>query len=484
MKFINKIKSISLLFGLVAIGTASLVGCGNNSKEDISSISLEDLKEHSSKEKIYVSLWHVFDRTSSSILDGIITQFEQIMAAQDIYIEISQQKVASDTETFEDLVLKSAPVKALPSIIIDNPINFADYYDIGILKPLNELVYSDNKDLSIDTDDFNESFFQSSFLKDVNGHNIIVGIPFSAATDVMYYNASVIDPILKDFGYGEDVNNTRIRSNPTWDQVANVSQVILNKINDGGVTWKYGFNEYSVNEPIVPTDIGDFFSFFLNTSKQWCDSAEQASSIYTNDKGQVTFRNETVLNAQEYFLENAYKGLWGKSDNAFINISPMSDVNYSGNYEFKCTTYPQKSYDSNSYQAAMQNGLSAALINDDDNYTNLAAYLFIKYLTNTMNNTDFSIQRGSLPIRNSVYDSEEFKIYYNSPFSNQESLKVLDAALEQDKYFYNEPALRNASEIKSAVSEMVNLIYFESNSIVDAMNKTYNYLDLHDIECI
>lgn len=169
----------------------------------------------------------------------------------------------------------------------------------------------------------------------------------------MYYNSSVIDPILQELGYGEEVDGELAQTKPTWEQVANVSKEIINKINNGGISWEYKSNKYSIQDDIIPTSFNsngynaNSFSFFLNTAKQWCSNDEEASTVYSNEKEQITFKNEIVLAAQEYFLDKAYDGLWNPSEydgESLITISSisaaMNHVENEKECEIKCTTYP------------------------------------------------------------------------------------------------------------------------------------------------
>lgn len=72
--------------------------------------------------------------------------------------------------------------------------------------------------------------------------------------------------------------------------MSNVSKEIINKINNGGISWEYKSNKYSIQDDIIPTSFNsngynaNSFSFFLNTAKQWCSNDEEASTVYSNEK--------------------------------------------------------------------------------------------------------------------------------------------------------------------------------------------------------
>ncbi len=490
------------LFGLIIfIFPLTLVGCSNRNL-DVKEITVNDLKDYTSIDNpIDIYVWYSGASFSlSEILDNAINQFEEEMARNEIYINVNATYMGKDDELYKQ-ILVSRPTNNLPSVILFNTSNLVNYYNNGFLLPLNDFIDSKDESISLNEDEFVDTCWQSSIMKDTNENEIITSIPFYRTTDLMYYNSSAIDPILQELGYGDEVDGERAWTKPTWEQVANVSKEIINKINNGGISWEYKSNKYSIKDDIIPTSFNsdgynaNSFSFFLNTAKQWCSNDEEASTVYSNEKGQITFKNEIVLAAQEYFLEKAYDGLWNPSeydDESLITISSISAaMNYVENEkecEIKCTTYPQKSYDNTSYQTVMQEGKNFAIINknysSDDNYTNLASWLLIKYLTNAENNTKFVLETGNLPVRYSVYESKDLNNYLNSPFVDKSFLKVFPTLISQREYFEDEPILLNGTNVKQLVKSMIYSIYKGGYSIVDAINGTYIELKKLGIECI
>ena len=486
-------KIISVLF--LSLTVLSLTGCNNHeTTSDNVVLTIDDLRKASSIDNpIEISLWHTMNNLNQRELSSIIDNFENIMRGQDVYIHINDSYIGDEEDINYSLKIGLAP-NNVPTILLDcsnNLFDYINYSDSEILLPLDPYINADDEDIALNKSDFIDTYWSDVTLKNYNGDDIVAGIPFTRSTQVMYYNASVVDPILKELNYGEEVDGEWVWSNPTWDQVATVSQYIIDKINNGGISWKYGFNDYSVTEDVIPTMINSD-NFFMTTAKQWCSSEEDASVVYNNEKGQVTFRNETALEAQEYFLEKAIKGLWRIDrdiyfyrNSSFIYIdSTNNTTNYGTNYELKCTIYPQKSYDDNSVKLAICAGTNAAILTpNSDNIERLAAWLLIKYMTNTENNVELSTKKFTLPTLNSSLESKEYKNFLTNPFNKKEAQSLI-ASNKQIEFMYNEPVFLHSILVSDVVDEMVERIYDGYNTIVDAMNAAYKILEEEGVETI
>lgn len=472
----------------------ALTGCNNHeTTSDNAVLSIDDLRKASSIDNpIEISLWHTMDQNKQKELSNIIDNFESVMKGQDIYIKI-KESYQGDEETINGRLKVGLSTNNVPTILLDSSNNLFDYINYSnseILLPLDSYINSDDEAIALNKSDFIDTYWSDVVLKDKNDNDIIAGIPFTRSTQVMYYNASAVDPILKELNYGEEVDGEWVWSNPTWAQVATVSQKIIDKINNGGISWTYGFKDYSVNEEIIPTWI-NLDNFFITTAKQWCTNEEEASIVYNNEKGQVTFKNETALEAQEYFYEKAIEGLWTVdrypySNMFFIYIDSTNTRNTLGEYyELKCTTYPQKSYDDNSVRSVIETGTNAAILSYyTSDIERLAAWLLIKYIVNTENNVELSMNNTTLPTLNSSFDSEKLQNFMTSPFSKNDAQPLIASGKQKD-FMYNEPVFLNSILVNDVVEDMIRSIYFYgSYNVVEAMNYAYDILKEQGLETI
>ena len=178
---------------------------------------------------------------------------------------------------------------------------------------------------------------------------------------------------------------------------------------------------------------------------------------------------------------------------AFISIGSTAGVKNNAAslaYEMKATTAPQKSYEESANQAVIQQGTNLAILSaNSNNKTRLAAWLLIKFLTNTKNQTIFSTNSGYIPVRKSSQESEEFAELlaaadpsnFNYAF-NGAVAKGLTAAFKEQKYFYTDPAFNGSSVVRDEIEVAVKDMFLHSKSYDEAMTAFYTKMADFGIE--
>lgn len=487
---------------------AVLTSCGGgvaNAGEKFELKTLEDLKENSSAENpIKVEFWHSFGHNISKNLDPMIDSFEAEMAEQGIYIDVRCTSVGGGYDGLRARVNLGTKSNSIPTMILGYPDHFADYIDSGILLPLDSYVNASDANIGLNGDyawdDFIESYRKENLMDvDGDGKDNIAGIPFNKSTEVMYYNASAVDPILKEKGYYDQTTGKWL--NPTWEQLWTVSEELKTKVaSSEGLTWTdLGDKTKKVDYPVF---IDSSANFFITTARQWSSNAEAASKVYTTKDsagGKVTFKNQTTVTAQNYFKEKADAGLWNLPDKvnqsygsylmangtSFISIGSTAGVNNNAShkYELKCTTVPQKE---NGVSSVIQQGTNCAILSkNSNNLTRLSAWLLIKYLTSTENTVTFSRNTGYLPVRESAKNSAEFTSFLaneNDPFDGN-AAKCLNAAYAQLNSFYTDVAFSGSSIVRDEVDKMIQSVYCYNKSIIEAMDTAYTALKDFNINC-
>lgn len=500
------ILSIAAIFSVLTLTTSCSSGV-ENAGEEFKVITMDELKAKSQESPIVVEFWHSFGHSISSELDPLIENFEKEMEEQGIYIDVKAESTGGGYDGLRSRVNMGTKSNSIPTMVLGYPDHFADYISSGILLPLDDYVNSTDSDIGIaDTSDFVDSYWaecQMTFKADGDSSSSshIVSIPFNKSTEIMYYNANVVDPILEANGWLSDDGKWE---NPTWEQLFTVSQTIKDTFDTSGkITWTYDNTPYETEKLDYPIFIDSEANFFITTAKQW---GAKGQDVYTkvNDDGSgtVVFDNSVTREAQNYFIEKANAGLWnipkkvnqsyGSSlminGTAFISIGSTAGVNNndSSKYQLKCAAIPQRSYDENDVQAVIQQGTNAAILSkNSNNYTRLAAWLLIKYLTNTENTITFSENTGYLPVRKSARDSEEFTSF----LSNENDLfvgnaaKAINSAYDQLDYLYTDPAFKGSSIVRDRLDTMIQAVYCNGKSIDDAIASAYKDLKDKEIDC-
>ncbi len=506
---------ISVLAGTAALALMfTMTSCNSdnveNAGEKLSILSLDDLKKNSSPDKpIVVSFWHSFGHNIEEALNPLIDSFEKEMEKKEIYIDIKATSTGGGYDGLRGQVNLGTKSNAIPTMLLGYPDHFADYIESGILLPLDEYVNAEDEEIGIaNTSDFVDSYWAECKMtmkaeNDDVAKEHIIAVPFNKSTEIMYYNASAVDPILSEKGYLDADGKW---SQPTWDQLFEVAKTLKEKFESPeGITWKYNNISQTAkadkSKKSYPVYIDSGANFFITTARQWSDGSKDVYTRRNADgSGTVVFDNATVRSAQGTFLEKANQGLWNIPDKvnqgygsalmllneAFISIGSTAGVNNndSQKYQLKCTAIPQRSYDNNAVKAVIQQGTNAAILSkNSNNITRLAAWLLIRYLTNTENTTNFSMNTGYLPVRKTARDSEVFKTF----LSNEEDLfdgnaaKAINAAYSQLDYFYTDPAFKGSSIVRDKVDSMIRTIYCNDHTIDDAIEACYRELQTQRI---
>lgn len=490
--------SVATIFGVLALSSCS----GNsveNAGEEFKVVSIDELKTKSQESPIVVTFWHSFGHNITQSLDPLIEKFENEMKNQGINIDVQAESIGGGYDGLRSRVNLGTKSNSIPTMLLGYPDHFADYISSDILLPLDEYVSSTNPDINLgDTTDFVDSYWAECQMDfKAPGENATkshtVAIPFNKSTEIMYYNAGAVDPILKQHGWLVDGRWV----NPTWEQLFTVASELKTKVEStDGLTWTYNNVSYNTKKTTYPVYIDSEANFFITTSRQF---SEKNEDVYTrknaDGSGVVVFDNNTTKTAQNYFIEKANNGLWnipkkvnqsyGSSlmvnNEAFISIGSTAGVNNndSAKYELKCAAIPQRSYSQDDVQAVIQQGTNAAILSkNSNNYTRLAAWLLIRYLTNTENTTTFSTETGYLPVRKSARNSAEFSSFLdneNDLFVGN-AAKAINAAYAQLDYFYTDPAFKGSSIIRDTVDTMIQSVYCNNKSIEDAIASAYKEL--------
>lgn len=504
-----------LAFALAAlILPCTLTSCGDsveNAGEAFKLLSVDDLKAKSSEAApIKVEFWHSFGHNITKHLNPLIETFESNMAAEEIYIDVITKQIGGGYDGLRSRVNQGTKSNSIPTLILGYPDHFADYIGSDILLPLDGFVNAgDKENIGFTEDeiqnDFVKTYWSENQLIGKDGQTITAGIPFNKSTEVMYYNASAVDPILEQNGWLIDGQ----WANPTWEQVWTVSQILKDKSLSNTLSWVHNGATYNVSirtpSKFYPVYIDSKANFFITTARQWAQDSEAASHVYTKvdstGKGIVCFNNDVAKTAQSYFLEKATSGLWNVPDKvnqsygsnlmvnneAFISIGSTAGVNNndSSKYEMKVTRIPQKSYD-NGVQAVIQQGTNAAILTkNSNNYTRLAAWLLIRYLTSTEVTAQFSMNTGYLPVRKSARETKDFSEFIadaNSIFGGATAQAIV-AADAQSSYFYTDPAFSGSSIVRDIVDTMVQTIYCQNKAVDAAIETAYTELRGFGLTC-
>lgn len=464
--------------------------------------------------KVSFEFWHSFGDAVSAPLNELIAEFEDSMTEQGFNIEVNVTNKGGGYDGLRSSVNLGADSGSIPTLVLGYPDHFADYIKQDLLQPLDNYAYNSNAEIALEgvsktSNDFITSYWDETQMV-INGATHVAAIPFNKSTEIMYYNSSMVDPVLKELGYityDEATNTYGDWVNPTWEQLFKVGEYI--NTNKNTLTYTYNNATYKIdNDMQYPIYVDSQANFFITTSRQW-NGAGNYTTIDSTGKGTVTAYNDANKAVQEYFLAQAKNrifqfpgaggtGSYGSSymatNKAFISIGSTAGVknNASKNYYLKTTTVPQKEYGANANNAVIQQGTNLAILKKaSDKYQMMASWLLIKYLSSAESQVYFSTETGYLPVRQSARETESFKkllnchtwnfstlntedkMYYSQ---NAEVSKGINSALAETNYYYTDPAFNGSSIVRDELETCVNDMYLYGKTFDQAMNAFYNTL--------
>lgn len=470
-------------------------------------------------EKVEFEFWHSFGDAVAQPLEDLVDNFEAEMKTKGFNITVKTVNKGGGYDGLRQAINLGSDSGAIPTLALGYPDHFADYIKQKLVMPLTNYVNNSNTDLSVDSNDFVESYWQENQMV-INGAKQTVGLPFNKSTEIMCYNSNVVDKVLQQLkksnpslftetsGYNEA---TGAWDNPTWNQVIAVGEYINNHKTDGTLDYTYGSSttKYTIDSEMkYPVYIDSEANFFITTSRQWGGEGKY-TVVDKNGKGTVVAWNDSTKEAMSYFMDAALKkkaiqiptaggtGSYGSAymsvGKAFISVGSTAGVknNNSNRYDMKVAAVPQKGYGETDTNSVIQQGTNLVILSKSSNVKQrVAAWLLMKYLTDSDNQVDFSSETGYLPVLKSSRNSDKFKeLLASSDKSNANYIytgavaKGLKVAIAESDYYYTDDAFNGSSIARDKLAIAVQDMFKNGKTYDQAMTAYYTALAGYSITC-
>ncbi|WP_018659002.1 ABC transporter substrate-binding protein [Allofustis seminis] len=367
-------KVISSLFTLML--AILLVACGNKN----------DKKEGDGPVELEFFYPVNVGGPATKVIDQIVADFE----AENPDIKVNPVYTGNYDDTFTKIqtaVQGGTP----PDLFISLATHRFTMEDLGIVEPLDHFIEAD-KDGKEYIEDFLPSFMEDSY---VDGKTI--SIPFQRSTMVLYYNKD----LFKEAGLDPEQPPT------SWDELIEYSKKLTNDdhfgvglaLNSGSAQWSFG-------------------GFSLQNSKD-------GGNLMSDDGKKVFFDTPENIEALQLWidLQNKYevmnKGIvqWTDLPTQFLaqevamiyhTTGNMGNINENAEFEFGTAFLP-----GNKRMAAPTGGGNFYISKDISDQHKEAAWKFIRFATSTEQLTNWSLNTGYIPPRQSSIDSDEMQKYYS-----------------------------------------------------------------------
>ncbi len=372
-----------------------------------------------------------------AVPDDGITQFQELYP--NITVKFEYQ---SNYDATRDLVKQELGVGAGPNITYCYPDHVAMYLRTGKVIALDQFI--DHETLGLTEEqkaDFLEGFYsEGREFAAVNGKNWMYTLPFSKSTEVLYYNKTFFE-----------ANNLEVPK--TWDDVEELCRKIkaidpdcIPFGYDSEANWFITMTEQLKSGYTTP-DGDDHFIFDNPTNREFVKRYAQwyAEGLVTTEELNGTYTSNL------FKVQDSYFGI-GSSAGATYQRPDKVDGDYP--FEVGIASIPQA--DANNPKVISQ-GPSLVLLDGGDSQENIAAWLFMKFLTTTTElQAAFSDASGYVPVIKSVSNLDWYKAKLdNANGGDNISYLSMKTCLEQEKYYYTSPAFNGSSTARDMVGQLL-----------------------------
>ena len=377
-----KLKSILSAIGALMLG-ALLIGC--QGKKDMHGLT--------PKEPTNINIWHYYNGAQQIAFEELVSEFNQTVGKElgIVVSEESKGSIADLADAVKASVEQQVGAEDLPNMFqcyLDSAVAFDS---AGIFVNLDDYVTADEKAAYV------PSYVEEGTFGADNAWKLF---PVAKSTEVMMINKTDWEPFAAETGHTtEDL--------ATWEGLAATAEDYYN--------WSGGKSFFGRDA---------FANYLIVGSKQL------GKDIVAVDGANVTLQFEEDImkklwdNYYVPYVKGYYKQVGRyRSDDVKLGeiISLVCSTSSSfyfphevtseekGTYAIDYEVLPVPNFEGKE-NYAVQQGASVGVIKSDEK-SEYASVVFLKWLTETEQNMDFSVQSGYLPVRSDTGTAEAYRKY-------------------------------------------------------------------------
>lgn len=456
-------------------------------------VAVSDIPLTLTTEPITITLWHAMGESNQALLVKYANAFRVIYPNVTINIPAG----AGNYDTLKTNMINAITADAMPNLVQCYPDHVAEYLNGNAVLNLDPYINSVTWGLNgADAkSDIIASYLEENSQYDASG--TFYSLPFNKSTEVMIYNKTVYDeleleapetwqdiiaaaPALK--AYGDQLAEDKVRAANVGKSELELAPLIA-----------------AAKALIVPASYDSTGNAFITFTRQF--GGAYTSLDYTTFKGNYLWINNTNTTQAMNFLKTNKLNLslpefWDQefastpflNQQCFVTIGSSAGIRYNVPaidpttqkplFEIGVAPVPYNA-DQPENKAVIQQGTNIAIMKTGTEQEQLASWLFLKWLINTENTTDWAMNTGYLPVRTTAYESETYQQFLDSPTANQLYFSMsANAAYLQSSYMYYDPAFIGSSRARTQVGLALERIMLGDGDIADALLDAYTETNL------
>ena len=344
-------------------------------------------------EEITVTFWHIYGEGKNALLKEYIAEFEAMYP--NITIEDESKGGYDELRQATGLNISTGTA---PTMVVAYPDHVAGYLNSEAVIPLDDFIYDETWGLTdaegnIGTlDDFIDAYVDEN--RQYQG-GYMYSIPYSKSTEMMVFNKTKFE------ANGIDVPTDRAL---TWAELETYAQTM---VGDGANQCEF----------LINYDSGA--NFFINNVRMWDGGyTDITGNILVDDANTISmleavkdhFESKMITLPIEWNTQYGSNNF--KAEDVCMTVGSTAGISYNvpnGNeFEIGVAPIPQYSED---HKSATQQGPNITILKDTSDAERLAAWLFVKYITDTEQTAKWSMDTGYLPVRYSSYEFDHYKFF-------------------------------------------------------------------------
>ncbi len=443
-----EMKRIGATILTAAMATSMLAGCSSSTTETTAEPATETSEaatqeatteattEASSEtataekniEATEITFWHAMSGALEEELTALTDEFNSTNE-YGITVTLVNQGKYSDLET---KLMASAAAGTLPDMAQAYNNYLTEYIDMVV--PLDDFI-------ATDFDNYEDIL--ESYREETSEFGFIHGLPFNKSAYVLFYNKTMFDEL-------------GLEAPTTWEELEAVGEKVLAEKNIPafGVDDRAGFVEATIrqNGGTYLTETGAGFD-----SEEGKEAIEYIMNLYNNGYASLPADGE-------YFSTILSNGQIA----SYIGSSAgASYIDTSSGWELGVAPVP-----GNKENAAYAAGTNLVMFTQDAN-KQLATWEYMKFLTSTEATTEWAIATGYLPVRESAYETEEYKAFMESDITAA-------AAYEEKDFLFVTPTFDATTAVRSQVNSTLEELILNKadaetafNTLLETVNAQY-----------
>lgn len=406
-----------------------------------------------------------------NILTKVIAKYEKLNPD----VHIVMQAIGGGYAGIAQDVYEKINTNVHPDIAIVYPDATANYIYKGVVRNLDKYINDPEVGFAQeDLDDFIPAFMEEGQKYMLEG---TYSMPFSKSTEVIYYNkAKIIGLELPGVNGGNPITSNYM-NNLTWDELFDNFCPALD-------TYIAAHPDFFNKE----SKLGYSYIGYDSDSNLFITLAKQYGIPYTSvdtvkNQGSADFNNQEMKDLMYKFAGYAAKHYISTKAQTGYNSSKLFQDNScllsigstaGASYQFDADNpedigvarIPQKDLE---HPTVILQGPSLCILThkinnkvDEERFN--AAWDFYKFISNYDNTLTWAIEANYMPVRQSVYEDDEYKAYADERNAEEKSLEKITARIAKEvigyaDYYFTSPVFKGSAETREAVDALVGHVF-------------------------